>query len=256
MEYEFFGRICAARTLEEYAAHIIPFCRQTFAVQNVIALRYHRVGAPESLFQWVCEPHLEALFDRDYHRFGYMLDPFYKLAFETQDWAVSALREIAPDRFETSEYFSSYLGATGLVDDVGFVARVNEETAIHLSLGRHSGTKRFRASEVARFRSLSAVLVPGMLSVLGKPAKRDPQSHASVEHRFLKASREAGTEISTREAEVAALIVQGHSSRAIGLNLGISGHTVKVHRRNLYKKLGISSQSELFGLLTRQGGRS
>jgi len=50
---------------------------------------------------------------------------------------------------------------------------------------------------------------------------------------------------------VATLIVQGHSSRAIGYKLGISSNTVKVHRRNLYKKLNISSQSELFGLLTQ-----
>nr|WP_254868549.1 helix-turn-helix transcriptional regulator [Phaeobacter sp. HF9A] len=57
-----------------------------------------------------------------------------------------------------------------------------------------------------------------------------------------------------REAEVAALIVQGHSSRAIGLKLGISVQTVKVHRRTLYKKLSISSQNELFGLLVSYVG--
>ncbi|MCE8511182.1 helix-turn-helix transcriptional regulator [Ruegeria pomeroyi] len=64
-------------------------------------------------------------------------------------------------------------------------------------------------------------------------------------------SRSGEEQISVREAEVAALIVQGHSSRAVGYKLGISSNTVKVHRRNLYKKLNISSQSELFGLLTQ-----
>ena len=39
------------------------------------------------------------------------------------------------------------------------------------------------------------------------------------------------------------------SSRATGLCLGISDQTVKVHRRNIYKKLQISSQNELFSLL-------
>lgn len=238
--------------MEDFAQYVIPFCRETFAVQSVIALRYHRVGAPEILFKWVRERDLEDLFDRDYNRFGYMLDPFYKLAFETADWAVSPLRDIAPDRFETSDYFANYFGSTKLVDEVGFVARATDDTAVHLSMGRHSGTRRFRAGEIARFRSLAMVLVPGILSVLGKPEKRVGDPAESVEHRFLAVARKNGEDISTREAEVAALIVQGHSSRAIGLNLGISGHTVKVHRRNPYKKLNISSQSELFGLLTRE----
>ena len=38
----------------------------------------------------------------------------------------------------------------------------------------------------------------------------------------------------------------GHSARAIGEALRISNETVRVHRRNIYEKLGISSQGELF----------
>ncbi|MGL4490227.1 MAG: helix-turn-helix domain-containing protein, partial [Rhizobiaceae bacterium] len=41
---------------------------------------------------------------------------------------------------------------------------------------------------------------------------------------------------------------QGHSSESIGLQLGISTGTVKVHRRNIYRKLAITSQTQLFTL--------
>jgi len=47
----------------------------------------------------------------------------------------------------------------------------------------------------------------------------------------------------------ALLILQGHSSGSIGLRLGVSAQTVKVFRRQLYARCGISSQAELFALL-------
>ena len=44
------------------------------------------------------------------------------------------------------------------------------------------------------------------------------------------------------------LVLQGHSSESIGLKLDISTGTVKVHRRNVYRKLGISSQIQLLSI--------
>jgi DNA-binding CsgD family transcriptional regulator len=45
---------------------------------------------------------------------------------------------------------------------------------------------------------------------------------------------------------VAVYILKGHSSKSLAREIDISPETVKIHRRNLYRKLGISSQSELF----------
>lgn len=49
-----------------------------------------------------------------------------------------------------------------------------------------------------------------------------------------------------REREVAQLILRGHSGGAISLKLGISASTVKSHRQNLYAKLNLATQQELF----------
>jgi DNA-binding CsgD family transcriptional regulator len=54
--------------------------------------------------------------------------------------------------------------------------------------------------------------------------------------------------LSPRERELAQLLLRGHSSASIGLRLGISTTTVKTHRKNLYSKLGIATQFELFSL--------
>lgn len=52
--------------------------------------------------------------------------------------------------------------------------------------------------------------------------------------------------LTKREREVVKLILTGHSGQAIGLKLGTALATAKTHRYNIYSKLGISSQAELF----------
>src|SRR5699024_7160548 len=52
--------------------------------------------------------------------------------------------------------------------------------------------------------------------------------------------------LTNRERQVAQHILKGHSSDSISRRLGISVTTVKTHRKNLYAKLGIATQQELF----------
>jgi len=54
--------------------------------------------------------------------------------------------------------------------------------------------------------------------------------------------------LTDRECEVSHLILHGHSTKSMAARLDISIETIKVHRRNLYGKLDISSQPELFAL--------
>ena len=54
--------------------------------------------------------------------------------------------------------------------------------------------------------------------------------------------------LSDREAEVARLILQGHSSKVIARLLGNSPETVKVFRKRIHTKLGLATSAELFSL--------
>lgn len=246
--FEFLGAISTAESIEAYEAFAVPFLSKTFKTQSVIAISYRRGSEPNILFRWIPDETLRLKFDQDYGKIGFLLDPYMQCSWDVDNWAVFPLRQIAPDRFETSDYFRAYFGATKMVDEVGFISRIADDISVSLSLGRNSGEKRFRASEVARFHQLCHVLAPKIRQITTKQPPQRTEDISSLEHRFLALSKERNTSISPREAEVAALIVRGHSSRAIGLILEISGHTVKVHRRSLYRKLSISSQNELFSL--------
>lgn len=64
-------------------------------------------------------------------------------------------------------------------------------------------------------------------------------------------------ELTPREKEIVALVLQGHPTVSIAEKLGLSRGTVKNHRRRIYYKLDITSERELFLLqierLSRQG---
>ena len=55
--------------------------------------------------------------------------------------------------------------------------------------------------------------------------------------------------ISNRERDVIRLLLLNNTSKEISEKLSISSHTVDTHRRNILKKLNISSTGELIGML-------
>jgi DNA-binding CsgD family transcriptional regulator len=52
--------------------------------------------------------------------------------------------------------------------------------------------------------------------------------------------------LTPKEKEIAALILRGEAAKQIAVKMGISVNTVNYHTKNLYKKLNISSRTELF----------
>jgi DNA-binding CsgD family transcriptional regulator len=54
--------------------------------------------------------------------------------------------------------------------------------------------------------------------------------------------------LTSRECQVVQLILRGHSVKEAAIKLGIAPATVKLHRRNLYAKLDVTSQASLFSL--------
>lgn len=55
---------------------------------------------------------------------------------------------------------------------------------------------------------------------------------------------QANSDLTAREVDVLRMLVGGHSNKMIGMQLGITEGTVKVHVKNLFQKLGIRSRVE------------
>ena len=77
----------------------------------------------------------------------------------------------------------------------------------------------------------------------GSHVDHDHGMHRRLTECFENFGEDALTQ---REREITQLLLRGHSSKSIARELGIAPGTVMVHKRNLFAKLGITSQYELF----------
>ncbi len=128
-----------------------------------------------------------------------------------------------------------------------FLLGVSRSSALVLVCGRTE--KRFTRVELNRLRLIEPLVQSAMQRIWDS---RDSEATRGNDdqgmHRRLTACFENFGEdtLTQREREITQLLLRGHSSKSIARELGIAPGTVMVHKRNLFAKLGITSQYELF----------
>jgi PAS domain S-box-containing protein len=76
-------------------------------------------------------------------------------------------------------------------------------------------------------------------------APTDPHAEGIWSFEDLSAHRKLKADLTAREREIAALLIDGLTSKLIGRRLGISPRTVDVYRARLMKKYAAASTTEL-----------
>ena len=220
---------------------------------HVVVFAYRGEERPIDLYS-TFNPEEHVVFVTLYQAGPYLLDPFYQTA-RARRTGIFRMRELAPDRFFSSEYHRTYYVKTGLAEEIGFFVATDDETTIVLSLMRREKSGPFPEVEFDRLgkaEALVAALVRHYWSGIGTrfDAARVRKRQKKAPEAALPATDAAwqNLKLTSREAAIVELVLQGHSSESIGLRLGITTGTVKVHRRNVYRKLGISSQTQLLSV--------
>ena len=200
-------------------------------------------------------PEQRIVFVEDYQEGPYLLDPFYKACVDGTPPGLYRLREIAPDRFYHSEYFRSYYRRTGLAEEIAFLSDLSDGMKLCMSLMRAGTSAPFSDRDLSKLKTVEPV-VHAASSRQWKnrtdlrdhyldPTAAEPAMEKHVHTAFENFGQ---NQLTPRECEVVRMVLRGHSSESIGRHCGITTGTVKIHRKNIYAKLGISSQSELFSL--------
>jgi PAS domain S-box-containing protein len=73
----------------------------------------------------------------------------------------------------------------------------------------------------------------------------DPHAAGIWTFEDLSAKRPVTAELTPREREIAALLVEGKTSKLIGRQIGLSPRTVEMHRAKLMKKFSAATSTEL-----------
>ena len=250
--HEQVARVIAAQDTQGFPADLVAALKRVVAFDYAVFFAYRGPERPICVFD-TFTPEQRIVFVTDYQEGPYLLDPFYQVCAERIDPGLYRLREIAPDRFYHSEYYRSYYRRTGLAEEIGFVIALPDHMMLVISLMRAGTSAPFSDRDIGKLRRVEPMVhatafrhwrnLSSQREGAGAAAAGFPALGIQVASAFEKFGEGV---LTRRERDVVRMVLRGHSSESIGRHFRITTGTVKIHRKNIYGKLGIASQSELF----------
>jgi DNA-binding CsgD family transcriptional regulator len=242
----------AAIGTTDFAPALIDALKHVAPFNYSVIFAYCDSARPVDLFDTFPAAKRRVFVD-DYQAGPYLLDPLFIARPETWGPGPHRVADLAPDRFPQSEYFRSYYVQTGLSEEIAFFVPIKAGTRIVISLMRDAGRlQAFATRERKRLQSIAPLVVATAthhwkdIEMRFSGPNPDPKVD-DAERLLVSAFHRFGEgRLTPRESEIAELVLKGNSSEAIGKILGIATGTVRIHRKNIYMKLGIGSQGELF----------
>ncbi len=198
----------------------------------------------------------------------YRLDPFYMGAqrstvgvFRMPELDASYPRYL--DRYEMGPRLTDVLphrmprvaGCSGqLREEVGFLLPIGAGRVIHIALIRSTAMTPFCEQEVERLKAIAPVLQAAFenhFRWLRDADHHEPDGGPAICRCLPDWS---AARLTAREVEIVEQILIGLATEQIAARLAIAVGTVKVHRKNIYRKLAISSREELISLCQLREG--
>ncbi len=233
-----------------FYASFCEYLRSCMPFDNVVVIVFNRSRVPLVEYRATLGPDVFRYIESDYLTGAYVLDPIYHFHLDRGASGIYRLLDIAPDKFRRSRYYEWYYGRIGISDEISVILTIGTEMTVTISMGKDgtsgdvfliNAEKALRAHE-----PVIMTLLERHVANSEKLASPGVDEHSLIESLIKVAREHMEVSLSRRQAEVALLILRGHSSPSIALHINISPQTVKVFRKQLYKKCNISSQAELF----------
>jgi len=190
-----------------------------------------------------------------YFASGYILDP---LCFAVQSGLPQGfyhMSEVSPDDFVLSDYYKSYYLENGLLEDCYYIVDVGDAGKLTLCFYQGVSGGRFTVKQLDLLRSVEPIVRElivlsyrlGGISGVDRVQSNELRylSRNNISEVFDSLGR---AKLTAREKDLAHLILRGHSTKSAANCLGVGGETIRMHRKNLYAKLKINSQAELFSM--------
>ncbi|WP_442807469.1 helix-turn-helix transcriptional regulator [Trinickia soli] len=180
---------------------------------------------------------------RTYLRRYCLLDPLHPSRCIQQQGSVLTLAGELPEMLRIkSVYWQRFLRPHHVVDVMEVLLRADDDVVGAFSLLRFEPEAPFSRTEVESANALAPLLELALESRL----RRDPALC------FSPAKPEAADRaacLTHREQQVARLVRNGLSNKQIARDLALAQPTVKTHLLRMFRKLGVSSRTELVGVL-------
>jgi len=237
---------------EAFGAALVGVVEAAMPVDSALVIHYRRRRRPDLLYDGLAN----AMRDNSVEAYlagAYLLDPFYLHSKTLTEPKLLRLRDIAPRDFEISEYFVEYYKRSMVIDEVNVIVPTDPGRSLALCIQRSAEHDAFTVAEMAGLADLQPAIA-ALLRAHDAAAESIGSGEATDrEHERLEGTlqRFGSSVLTPREGQVMRLMLEGYSAPSLAKVLGLSVETVRVHRRNIYEKLRISSLGELFNLALR-----
>ncbi len=243
------ARAIAALGSERFFPALFEAIRGQLPVDYPQVWLYHKDIPPQLLHHDIPPKAYRRQVD-DYLAGPYREDPFYRTSMDRPLSKLYRLDRVTSGKLEQSEYYHRYYAKTGTVDECIFLARLEGSHVLNLSIMRLPSKGPFTESEHERL-----YLMAEPISELLKTHTEHPEFatkhliQPGIDHHVNTAFRTFGSSLlSPREKGVLELMLRGYGTDTTAERLKIAVETVRRHRKSIYKKLDVSSQTDLFSL--------
>ncbi|WP_146256054.1 helix-turn-helix transcriptional regulator [Aestuariivirga litoralis] len=230
--------IAAAQRGPSFVPALLASVKRLVDFDFVMVFAYAGTARPLTLADTL-DAQRHGIIAEDYADGPFLLDPFFRLVEEGRRTGCYRLHDIAPDHFRRSEYFRIHYGRTGIGEEIGVFFDIGGGLTGVTSFGRWDSSPPITRADLDLLRALEPAI--GALC-----AAHWSNLHARREPPQPRTAQPSLASLTLREREIITMVLRGHSTESIAMQLGISPGTVKIHRKNIYRKLKVSTQAELF----------
>ncbi len=210
---------------------------------------YHNDLPPRVLYHEIPDSEVAAQID-SYLDGPFREDPFFQISMDRPRSKIYRLSRITAGKLHHSSYYQDYYSDTGTVDEAIYLAKLHAGNVINFSMMRLPVHGSFSDEEYER------------LYLLAEPVSELLKRHSElgdfsatyliqpgIDHQINLAFETFGSSmLSPREKDVLGLMLRGYGTNVSAERLGIALETVRRHRKSIYRKLDVSSQTDLFSL--------
>ncbi|WP_394790198.1 LuxR C-terminal-related transcriptional regulator [Rhodoferax sp.] len=219
------------------------------AIDSGGAMVYHREQRPRRILHRF-NPQERALPEDAYLSGPYALDPHYQLFMAGGLNGVHSLRDIAPDDFFESEYYRVFYSQIGLSDSIELLWHINADSALNIFIERSIRHAKFQPMDMVAINLVAPIIFASASKHHELTAAASRRDTDNLTHHKVRSTIEnfASSLLTRRERQVLFYMLSGYSSALTAQRLNTTEGTIKIHRKNIHRKLDIGSQAELFSL--------
>jgi len=234
-------------TENQFLTRLVQCMQKWIPIEHVYILEFERGLQPRQLLI------ADSGYDHDLSEYLnglYLLDPYYDLYENQKKTGVFKLNVEDWDAYSGTETYKRYWRRVMGNNEIAGLYETSDGRCVHVSFMIQTEDDQLVQDAVELMKLLESnfcALFKLHFHTNGPKFGSDETTrrdlHATVREVLENFGRDF---LSDREQQIVQLLLKGHSAKSIANLLNISPGTVGVHRSNIYQKLEVGSQGDLF----------